>query len=284
MKIINKNKEIANFVIKFLKYQPCYILRLTHDKKQVISGDIDIFVKNNDRKSFLHALKSNFSNVGLIHSVRSSLSGLNIYITNYDFSGFCKLDIHFNEQYKNINLITQNQLTANSYIDKNGLRYISLKNQYWLKYCFYTLNKDFSNPKFIIAAKFLKNKHPELVKNDPDFLRYENKSFNFFRIVLYSRLFLKNFSQPYIFFLINLNYFIYSLKKIFFPKQVLIFDGILSAEAKKMINLYFRGLDISFTKLGSKDSLFIKSIGKDSLNSKELNIECTNLVKNFFKN
>jgi hypothetical protein len=288
MDIFKRNKQVAESVINWLVHQDCIVLRLSNDDKQLISGDIDVFVSYNKFQTFRDSLYISLSSDHVICQSKPTLSGYYIYIVGKEWSGFCKLDIHFREIYKNIPLLLESELADNTYIDDLGLERPSLKNQNWIQYCFYFLNNHIDDVKFLEAENYLRTEHPE--KLVPDGIRFEHFSAKKFyfphrlrREFLFIKLLLSSAMSPMIVIQLQFEYFKYMAKKVFNSRQEIKFNGALTEKTVLMIELYFRGQPISFDNLKGKEIPVIKAIGSNDIKGHDLDLECRALLRSFFK-
>ena len=288
MLIVKKNKEIASLVIDYLAKHICVVLRVSPDKNQLISGDIDVFIEKRYVKGFLDSIKVSLTSQDMTVRVKSCLCGYYIYIVGNQGSGFCKLDVHINEVYKNVPLLSYTQMLCQTYVDRNGLTWASLKNQAWIQYCFYILNNQLDNPKFLSAHNYLAAHTPEtLVFSGRLFrgiFRVDIKSHpNLAKNVLYLQLLFKSFLSPFLSLQLNVRYINYVLRKRFLPVRELYFNGAISKSTRPVIRKYFRGQPLAFESSMDKETPLIKSVGPRELTEKELETECSRLVREFLK-
>lgn len=282
MLIHKKNKEIARFVIDFLAKNECLVLRISYDEEQLVSGDIDIFIDKTTVNEFIGSLKKHLTKKNLRVKVKISLCGYCIYIVDDDWAGFCKLDVHVNEVYKYVTVLPNSQFLNNTYIDNNGLKRASLKNQAWIQYCFYLLNNQIDNPKFLRAYNYLKLNYPEMLIH----WKSRGVSAPFSAVakkLLLLKLICKSLLRPIIALRIALKYIDYGIKKTFCSKQIFHFNGNISSVVKVVIRAYFRGQPVAFDIPCGKETLLIKSTSKHQLSNESIESESSKLVHDFFE-
>ena len=280
--IHKKNKEIARFVIDFLAKNECLIIRISYDDEQLISGDIDIFIDKTTVNEFIGSLKAQFAKNDLKVKVKISLCGYCIYIVDKDWTGFCKLDVHVNEVYKYVTVLPNSQFLNNTYVDNNGLKRASFKNQAWIQYCFYLLNNQVDNPKFLRAYNYLKLNCPEILIH----LKPRGISASFSagaRKLLLLKLICKSLLRPIMALRITLRYIDYVIKKTVGPRQIFYFNGNICSVAKVIISAYFRGQPVAFDAPCGKETVLITATSKHQLSNKVIESESSRLLRDFFE-
>lgn len=251
VKILRRNHDLGLLMFDWIAANKIILLRYTKDQNQVFSGDLDIFVNHKSfNKIFKNLIEYSLSKKLQVWSF-STLSGYRIYVTYSDFCGLCTLDLHTREVYKNVILISSEQIKRHTYINKYNILRPSVITQSWLNFCFYFFNKDFQNHKFKLALNTLYHKNFEKI---PRYMRFFLHlllecpwiKYSLIKAILLFFLFFCSMRQPILFYKTNINYFLYILKKLKMKKFEIKLSKFLTSKERELIKMYFRGQPIDF--------------------------------------